>query len=364
MPFQGVSKLVRKRFRELGLTISIGKLGPKNMITDVPGVLVGHDTLIQGDGDLKPGEGPIRTGITTILPHNQNLYKNPVVGTIHVINGFGKATGIAQIQEVGLIDSPISITSTMNVGKVYDALIEYITQQNPDAGISSHTPNPVVLECHDGYLNDSQGRHVHKKHVFRALNNSTDFVKEGCVGAGTGMMTFGYKSGIGTASRLLPEKHGSYLLGCLTVPNYGRRGDLIIRGQPIGKILLEQANGHHKQGDNISDGGSIVVVLATNAPLSSRQLTRIAKRAVIGIGNTGSIVSHGSGDFVIAFTTQTESSRLKDSQLTPFFAATIEAIEESIFNSLCMATPMIGRDNRRAPALPLDSVTKLLKKVH
>ena len=359
----------RKRARELGLDIGDLPPGPSNAISDVPGVLVGHTTLVHGKGKLVPGKGPVRTGATAILAHNENLFTEPVVGTVHIINGFGKAAGLAQLLELGRIETPILLTSTLNVGLVEDAVTQYVIEQNPEAGVSEPTPNPIVAECHDGYLNDAQGRHVHKEHIFQAIRSATAKVEEGCVGAGTGMMAFGYKSGIGTASRELPDKHGGFIIGCLVVPNCGRKGDLIIKGIPITQILDEPQQPITTP-HSTPDGGSIIVILATNAPLTSRQLQRVARRAVIGIGRTGSVVSHGSGDFVIAFSTayrdQTNKQdlvvrrpQLLDRMLTPLFGAAIEVTEEAILNGLCMATRMVGRDNHVAESLPLESIRKL-----
>jgi D-aminopeptidase len=358
----------RKRARELGLDIGDLPPGPSNAISDVPGVRVGHATLIHGEGKLVPGKGPVRTGATAILPHNENLFTEPVVGAAHIINGFGKATGLAQLLELGRIETPILLTSTLNVGLVEDAVTQYVIEQNPEAGVSGPTPNPIVAECHDGYLNDAQGRHVHKEHIFQAIRGATVRIEEGCIGAGTGMMAFGYKSGIGTASRELPDKYGGFTIGGLVVPNCGRKGDLIIKGIPITQILNEPQQPTTTQ-QPTPEGGSIIVILATNAPLTSRQLTRVARRAVIGIGRTGSIVSHGSGDFVIVFSTAyrertskrdlvVRRTHLLDRRLTSLFGAAIEVTEEAILNALCMATRMVGRDNRVAESLPLECIKK------
>jgi D-aminopeptidase len=360
--------MMRRRAREVGLLIGSGTPGPRNAITDVSGVLVGHTTRIAGKGKLVPGKGPIRTGVTAIRPHEGNLFTQPLVGTVHVINGFGKAVGLAQLLELGQLESPILLTSTMNVGLVEDAVTQYLIAQNPQAGITAPTPNPVVAECHDGYLNDAQGRHVRQQHVYDAIDSAGTDVEEGCVGAGTGIMAFGYKSGIGTASRVLEKKHGDYALGVLVVPNCGRKGDLVLGGIPINQ-LLEMNHPNPDTSSLTSEGGSIVVIFATDAPLTSRQLARIARRAVIGIGRTGSVVSHGSGDFVIAFSTahrrspyerhsMVQREQLKDAQLTPLFAVAIEATEEAILNALCMATNMTGRDDHTAEALPIDRIAQ------
>ncbi|MFW9934868.1 MAG: P1 family peptidase, partial [Candidatus Thorarchaeota archaeon] len=355
----------RKRARELGLIIGSIPPGPRNAISDVPGVLVGHSTLIEGKGQLLPGKGPIRTGVTAILPHEGNLFLEPVVGAVHIINGFGKAVGLAQVMELGRIETPILLTSTLNVGIVEDAVTQYVIEHNPQAGIRKTTPNPIVAECHDGYLNDAQGRHVRQPHVYEAIQKASTKVEEGCVGVGTGMMAYGYKSGVGTASRVLPEKQGGYIVGSLVVPNCGRKGELILNGSPITK-LLKQASSASSDHPRV-EGGSIVVIIATNAPLSSRQLGRIARRAVIGIGRTGSVVSHGSGDFVIAFSTAhrepeetslvtIERTQLHESVLTAYFGAVVEVTEEAIVNALFMATNMKGRDNHIGESLPIEEL--------
>ena len=355
----------RKRAREIGLDIGSIPPGPNNSITDVSGVLVGHSTIIGGKGKLIPGKGPIRTGATAIRPHAGNLFSESVVGAVHIINGFGKAVGLAQLMELGRIETPILLTSTLNVGIVEDAVTQYVVEQNPESGITKTTPNPIVAECHDGYLNDAQGRHVQKSHVFEAIQSASSKVEEGCVGAGTGMMAYGYKSGIGTASRVLPEKQGGYIVGSLAIPNCGRKGDLILNGSPITKLLGQTSNPVNDSPR--IEGGSIVVIIATNAPLSSRQLGRLARRAVIGIGRTGSVVSHGSGDFVIAFSTAYRElvntsdvtfkrTQLRDGLLTAYFGAVVEATEEAIVNALCMATHMRGRDNHVGEPLPIDEL--------
>ena len=365
-----MSPAKRKRARELRLKFGSLPLGPRNSITDIPGVLVGHSTVIEGEGKLIPGQGPKRTGVTAILPHEGNLFLEPVVGAVHIINGFGKAVGLAQLMELGRIETPILITSTLNVGIVEDAVTQYVIDHNPQTGISKTTPNPIVVECHDGYLNDAQGRHVKHHHVFEAIQSASNEVEEGCVGAGTGMMAYGYKSGIGTASRVLPEKQGGYFVGSLVVPNCGRKGDLIINGTPITKLLKQSSSS--EEDSHPVEGGSIIVIIATNAPLSSRQLGRLAHRAVIGIGRTGSVVSHGSGDFVIAFSNAfrevsgakaflIEREHLQERLLTPYFGAVVEATEEAIINALFMATNMTGRDHHSAEALPTQKIAHFLK---
>ena len=339
------------------------------MITDVKGVKVGHVSLIKGEGALNPGKGPIRTGITVIIPHERNTFQEKARAAAYVINGFGKSIGLPQIMELGNIETPIALTNTLNVGIVADALIEYMLEQNEDIGVTTGTVNPVVGECNDGFLNDIRGRHVKREHVFAALKNAKSTkVEEGSIGAGTGMSAFDFKGGIGTASRKLPKNIGGHVLGALVLSNFGRREDLLIDSVPVGRELLELEPKSKPE-------GSIVVILATDAPLSSRQLARIARRACFGIARTGSSASHGSGDFVIAFsTTNLEPHYPKRATrageifaesgefLNPLFRATIEATEEAIVNSILKAETVEGRDRNISLCIPIDRVTEIMEK--
>ncbi|MCG3222130.1 MAG: P1 family peptidase, partial [Candidatus Heimdallarchaeota archaeon] len=279
----------RFRLRELGLKVGDLEIGKLNSIADVPGVKVGHHTIIEGEGVLTPGKGPIRTGVTVILPHQGNIFREKVVASSFVMNGFGKTIGLPQIQELGTIESIIALTGTLNIPKVADALIDYHLEKNPDIGIKTSTINIVVGECNDSYLNDIQGRHVRKEHVFEAIKNASSNVEEGAVGAGTGMVSFGYKSGIGTSSRKIVLDDEEFFIGVLVLSNFGHKKDLTILGQK-----------YHQEHESIDseskEKGSIMVIVATNAPMNSRQLQRIAKRAPLGISRTGSFVSWGSGD--------------------------------------------------------------------
>lgn len=360
---------MRPRAREVGLRIGHLPTGPHNAITDVSGVLVGHTTLIEGDGPLRPGHGPIRTGVTAILPHGGNLYRDKVPAAIHIINGFGKCMGQEQVDELGTIESPIALTGTMNVGLVTDAICAWSIGQNPDVGIDAATVNPVVGECSDAWLNDMQGRHVREEHVFAAIESaSSGPVDEGAVGAGVGMTAFGYKGGIGTSSRVLPADLGGWTVGVLVLANYGRRDQLRIDGVPIGQQLTAT--------EEPPERGSIMMIVATDAPLLDRGLRRLARRAGIGLARTGSIAGNGSGDYVIAFSAS-PSVRIPYEPETPtrameimidtgepidtLFQATVEATEEAIVNALFRAETVVGRDGNTRHALPLDRVVPLLR---
>ncbi|MHA1303527.1 MAG: DmpA family aminopeptidase [Candidatus Heimdallarchaeaceae archaeon] len=354
----------RKRLQELNLRIGKYTRGEKNAITDVPGVLVGHTTLIEGQGALEVGKGPIRTGVTVILPHSGNIYQEKVLASSFVMNGYGKTIGLVQINELGTIETPIALTNTLNAPIVADALIDYSVKHNPEIGISLASVNPVVGECNDGFLNDIQGRHVTKEHVFEAIEKASSFVEEGCVGAGTGMRALGFKGGIGTSSRIIKGKEKEYTVGVLVVSNFGRKEDLRFLG-----IRYEEYSDEKQSEDERSDAGSIMVIIATNAPLTSRQLNRICKRAPLGIARTGGFASHGSGDIIIAFSTanlikldrEIESSSISMlNENNPIFSdllsATVDATEEAILNSLLMAVPIDGRDGHHIDAIDIKRI--------
>jgi len=359
----------RPRARDAGIVIGTMQPGQDNAITDVPGVGVGHVTLVSGQGALIPGSGPVRTGVTAILPHPGNLFRAKVPAAIHVINGFGKSTGLAQVAELGNIETPIVLTNTLSVGTAWDAVVTHMIGDNPDIGVGTvGTVNPVIGECNDGYLNDIQGRHVRADHVLQALDAARGGpVAEGCVGAGTGMSAFGFKGGIGTASRILPEALGGFAVGVLVLANFGRRVDLVIDGVPVGLRLADW------QPAAKIDVGSVMVVMATNAPASDRQLGRLARRGAHGLSRTGSIAGHGSGDFAIAFATEgllpAEGDSLVNSSLRlaedgallgGLFQAVIEATEEAVINALFAAETTVGRDDHVRYALPVDVVQELM----
>jgi D-aminopeptidase len=356
----------RIRARELGLVREGLPPGEGNSITDVEGVLVGHTTLRWGDGSLCPGKGPVRTGVTVILPHGGNLFRQKVRGAVHRINGFGKPFGFEQVRELGTIEAPLALTNTLNVGLVADGLVQYAISQSPEI----QSVNVVVGETNDSFLNDVQGRHVRAEHVWGAIETaSSGPVEEGVIGAGTGTGCFGWKGGIGTASRVLPSEAGGFTLGALVQTNYGVPRDLVVKGVPVGELI---------QPPGVADasatfGGSVMVVLATDAPLTSRQLTRMSVRAAAGLARTGSHYGHGSGDFVIAFSTayriEQEVPSLIDCRdvlvderrvIEALFRAVAEGVEEAVLNSLCKAETVVGRDGHTRHALPVAEVASLL----
>jgi D-aminopeptidase len=359
------------RVRETGLIVGKLPTGTHNGITDVIGVRVGHTTLVRGTGPLRPGHGPARTGVTAILPHGGNLFQHKVCAAVHTINGFGKALGFEQVRELGVIETPIALTNTLNVGLVADALVQYAIRQNPDVGINTSTVNVVVGETNDAYLNDLQGRHVRAENVWAAIESASgDPVQEGAVGAGTGTSCFDWKGGIGTASRVVPQEGGAYTVGALVQSNYGQAENLIICGVPVGRHMQPPEIRSEMQSD-----GSVVIVLATDAPLDARQLARLCKRAAAGLALTGSTYSHGSGDFVIAFSTArfvdhepaslttTETVLADEAQaMSWLFPAVTETVEEAVLNSLFQAKTVTGRDDNTQYGLPVDDVVALVNR--
>jgi D-aminopeptidase len=351
----------RSRARELGVKIGVLPPGKLNAITDVEGVKVGQVTLAKTTS--------VRTGVTVIIPHAGNIFQEKVPAAIYVGNGFGKLSGTTQVEELGNLETPIALTNTLNVATAMEALVEYTIQQPGNEGVQS--VNAVVGETNDGYLNDIRSRPVTKPDVLQALREAaTGKVTEGAVGAGTGTVCLGFKGGIGTSSRKLPETQGGYTVGVLVQTNFG--GVLEINGAPVGKELKK-----FYLSDQIPDNpdGSCMIVVATDAPLDARNLKRLASRAWLGLGKTGGIAANGSGDYVIAFSThpglrvpfnskeKTQTvTLLANDAVTPLFLAVIEATEEAIINSLFMATTTVGKENRRIEALPLDRVMPILKK--
>jgi D-aminopeptidase len=334
-----MSGQTRPRAREIGLAPGILPTGPLNAITDVAGVRVGQVT-IQDDA------ARVHTGVTAILPHEGNLFQQKTPAAIYVGNGFGKLTGTTQVEELGVIETPIVLTNTLSVWRAGEALVEYTLSQPGNEKVVS--VNPVVGETNDGGLNDIRGLHVEKRHVLEAIQTARGgAVQEGAVGAGTGTQAFGFKGGIGTSSRRLPQKLGGYVLGVLVQSNFG--GILTMDGVPVGREL-----GRYLLKNETGDG-SLMMVVATDAPVDARELKRIAKRALLGMVRTGSPSTHGSGDYVIAFSTARHpASLVPDEDLTPLFEATVEATEEAIYNSLLKATG--------SNALPVERVKEILKK--
>jgi D-aminopeptidase len=353
------------RVRDFGVTPGRLPTGDLNAITDVAGVRVGHTTRIEGEGRLIPGAGPIRTGVTAILPHAGSLYQSKVAAGVYAVNGFGKAAGFEQIRARGTLETPILLTNTLNVGRAADALISYMIRQHPEIGITTGTVNPVVAECNDGFLNDLQGRHIHEAHVWAAIDGAVGgAVAEGNVGGGAGTACFQFKGGIGTSSRRVMD--GRYTIGALVQTNYGGRAELMFLGVPLGAHLLEEYLPQPGQ-------GSIIMVLATDAPLDSRQLSRLAARAGLGLARTGTTSHDGSGDFVIAFSTTNRyphqpddpvdtAARFNDAHpaLNECFLAAVEATEEAILNALVAAETMTGRDGNTLYALPHDALRRWL----
>lgn len=348
----------RKRVRELGITPGVLPVGKWNAITDVPGVKVGHVTLIEGED--------VRTGVTAILPHGGNLFQEKVPAGIVVGNGFGKLMGSTQVEELGEIETPILLTNTLSVPRAAQALIDWTLAQKGNEEVRS--VNPVVGETNDGVLNNIRKLAVTKEHIIQALEQAASGpVPEGCVGAGAGTICFGWKGGIGTSSRLLPQKLGGYTVGALAQTNFG--GVLQMDGIPVGKRLGQYYLKEHLE-DSSADG-SVMIVLATDAPLSDRDLKRLAQRGLAGLARTGASMSNGSGDYVIAFSSAEEVRRTKERRsqvwaypevpndwMSPLFQATIEATEEAIYNSLCMAETITGYRGRTVKSLPLDKIQK------
>jgi D-aminopeptidase len=356
----------RARARDLGIVIGKYQPGPRNAITDVVGVKVGHVTLVQGEGKLMPGKGPVRTGVTVIIPRD-DVWHNKVPAGAFVLNGTGEMTGLAWIAESGFLEYPIALTNTLNVPRVANGVMTWMIQQYPGIGITDDTLTPVVAECDDSRLNDSQGRHVTEGDVITALDTASNgSVTEGAVGAGTGMVSYGFKGGIGTSSRRVSDQEGGYTVGILVNANHGRREELMVEGIPVGKRY--DLDDHAAVSGS---EGSIIVVIATDAPLDARQLGRLAKRAALGLARTGSTARHGSGDFMLAFSTGNTiphypealtfpMTRMADTHLNPLFTAAVEATEEAIVNALTMATTTIGRDDHRVEAISLSKLSALL----
>jgi D-aminopeptidase len=362
----------------LGVEIGFLRTGVFNAITDVSGVRVGHSTIIQGKGALIPGEGPVRTGVTAILPHPDDLFLDKVTAAVVRINGFGEVTNTQQIDEMGTMEGPLMLTNTMNVPRVADAVIDWAFEHSAAMGITTWGISPVVAETSDSYLNDIRGRHVHREHVFEAIDSARDgIVTEGAVGGGTGMICYEFKGGIGTSSRVLPEELGGFTVGVLVQSNFGSRRKLRIDGVPVGRELVDYDKRIAQSAPRIErdSQGSVIVVIATDAPMSSRQLKRMGMRAAFGLARTGTQGGNTSGDFAIAFSTTRNRPHhssahtlaleqvVEDTALiNGLFDGVVEATEEAVLNSLFKAETMSGRDNRMIYALPVEETVEIMRR--
>jgi len=341
--------LNQKRIRDYGVEIGSLQPGPLNAITDVAGVAVGHTTLSRGG---------VQTGVTAILPHPGNVFKEKLIASSHVINGFGKTMGAIQMAELGTLETPILLTNTLSIGTAADALIDYMLERNPEIGQTTGTVNPIVGECNDMFLNDIRAKSVKPEHVLNALANASAEFLEGAVGAGRGMLCYSLKGGIGSASRLMELDGEKYTLGVMVLSNFGMLSDLLVNGKAVGQELKTAIQEPQEE----KDKGSVMIVVATDHPVSERQLSRIIKRSVTGLSRTGSIITHGSGEIVIGFSTAVKIPHQKPSKMVTMpriheedldlaFRAVGEATEEAVLNSLITAEHVIGRDNNERPAL-------------
>jgi D-aminopeptidase len=361
----------RPRARDLGVPFD-GTPGPLNAITDIDGVLVGHTTLIEGSGKLVVGTGPIRTGVTAVLPRGAASMQHFSFAGWYSQNGNGEMTGTTWVEESGFLEGPVMITNTHSVGVVRDAVIAWRVAHGPPDATESWWSLPVVAETWDGWLNDINGFHVKPEHVFHAIDSARGGpVEEGAVGGGTGMVCNGFKGGIGTSSRRLADKDGGYLVGVLVQCNYGTRQNLRVAGIPVGREIQSEDPYAFVPSD-LTERGSIIVVVATNAPLLPHQLKRIARRVSLGIGRDGGIAGNGSGDIFIAFSTANpaasdvdhliELKMVPNGSMDPLFAATVQATEEAIINAMVAAQDMTGVDGHHVSALPHEKLRSVLAK--
>lgn len=359
----------RARLRTLGLNIGEYPTGQLNAITDVPGVKVGHSTLIEGSGRRKPGNGPVRTGVTVILPNDDPHNKKLVSGGF-ILSGAGEIAGLTQVMEWGLIETPIALTNTLSVGRVSDSIIKWMAQRYTHIREQQEVIIPVVGECDDSFLNDAVGLHIKPQHVFAALDAaSSGAVEEGAVGAGTGMICCDFKAGIGTSSRIVAMGDQNYTMGVLVCSNFGVMEHLRMDGYPVGRVLTNTQGIYNRR---TSSYGSIIVVVGTDMPLTAMQINRLCRRAALGIGRIGSYGAHSSGEIIIGFTTanvvprvaakpQTDYQMIVDTFLDPAYKAVIEGTEEAILNSLTMAVDMEGAGGNRVPAINLQLLKGLLE---
>jgi len=361
----------KPRARDLGVPFD-GTPGPLNAITDVSGVMVGHTTLISGEGKLQVGKGPVRTGVTAVLPRGKDSMNNPVFAGWFSQNGNGEMTGTTWIEESGFLEGPVMITNTHSVGVVRDAVIQWRVAHGQPDPTGYWWSLPVVAETWDGWLNDINGFHVKPEHAFHAIDSaSSGPVEEGAVGGGTGMICNEFKGGIGTSSRKVETKFGGYAVGVLVQCNYGVRRNLKIAGVPVGREISEDP-AYSMGAFAEDDWGSIIVVVATDAPLVSHQLKRLARRVSLGLGRDGSISGNGSGDIFIAFSTANSGgakpdgpvqlTMLPNERMDPIFAATVQATEEAVINAMVAAETMTGINDHKVIALPHEKLRAVLKK--
>jgi D-aminopeptidase len=366
------STAARPRARDLGIPFD-GTPGPLNAITDVGGVTIGHTTIIRGEGPLKVGEGPVRTGVTAVLPRGASTLQQPSFAAWHSLNGNGEMTGTTWVKESGFLEGPVMITNTHSVGVVRDAVVAWRIRSGPADASGYWWSLPVVAETYDGYLNDINGQHVTPADTFHALESAAAGpVAEGSVGGGTGMVCYGFKCGIGTASRIVKSRAGTSTVGVLLQANFGSRRQLTIAGVPVGRELADVSASFNATDAARGDLGSVIVIVATDAPLLPNQLERLARRVSLGLARTGSTSGNGSGDIFIAFSTAnpeafratgvSEIRMQANDDLSPLFDAVVQATEESVVNALVASDTMVGAGNRRVPGLPHDRVRDLLRK--
>lgn len=338
-----------RKIRDYGFKIGSFPTGKNNSITDVKGVKVGHITLVDGD---------IKTGVTAILPHEGNIFRDKLIAACHVINGFGKATGLIQIEELGTIETPIILTNTLSVGTAHEALVRYMLKENDDIGNTTGTINPIICECNDGEINDIRGLHIRQEHIYEAIEKCDIEFAEGDVGAGTGMICYSLKGGIGSSSRIVELGNTQFTIGILVLSNFGSLEDFVLNGEHIGPRLMSKINTI----DTSEDKGSIIIILGTDIPLSSRQLKRIIKRIYPGISRTGSYTGNGSGEVAIGFSTVNRMKHyeegdivnikvINENKINEIFKATVEATEEAILNSLICSNSTTDRGGKQVYSL-------------
>lgn len=382
-----LARIRRPRLRDLGVAIGRFPTGQHNAITDVSGVRVHHVTRIEGDGELIPGVGPVRTGVTAVVPADGDLFLDRVFAASYTLNGAGEVTGLSQIDEWGLCETPILLCNTLCVGRVADATVDWLSQRHPKIGQEYDVVIPVVAECDDSFLNDAIGRHVTPADVAAALDNvRSGPVEEGCVGAGTGMQTFQFAGGIGTSSRRVELAGIEATVGALVLSNFGDRHLLRMDGVPVGRLIHERYKHVLQRGP----AGSIIVLVATDAPMIHRQLLRLSRRATLAFGRTGGYAANNSGEIILSWSTANRVPRnsgddgtgprssqallrhpstrgryvaelVLDSEVDPLYEATVDVVEEAILNAICAGVDMTGHSGHQAPALPVDLVAELLR---